>query len=603
LTERPNDAGDERYRPDRPEFTRRDWADASGVGGAVSSEPPAGAKQARRRRRFQAAALGLIGACCLAGVGMAWWVRPTAPPPESRNKEEPSGGLKLPGHLFRGWDKPDLVVVVSASQHGYLLPCGCSRPQKGGLERRYNFIQLLKDRGWPVVAVDLGDVPQKQGPASLPNVQGLIKYRYAMQAMKRMDYTAVGVGEYEASYPLDKALGEFALNDPKPRVLAANMTDREKNFPGEMESWKLAEVKSPLTVGVTALVGPLTAKKVADPAVKFQFGQATKPDLHDAASGSVEAVLKDMQQQKVDFPVLLYMGSPTKSKEEGFPAEAVACAQTYPQFPLLVALDDTDEPGGEPKIVTNKKTGTQSMIVAVGHKGKYVGVVGVWRTGKAAQPYAMKYELVEMSEDFTTPADQAANHPILKLMEDYTKELKRDNYLAKYGQSLHPSQAGVEGALPKYVGSDRCGDCHKSAYAVWKHTDHHDAYQTLVKAERPSNRQYDPECIVCHTVGFSFKGGFKDAESTPNLKDVGCESCHGPGSRHVNDPTNADWLKVMNPWQAPEKESAAEKKRRLGRIDHMCQQCHDPENDVNWTHGGFERNWPKVAHPTPPEEK
>ena len=44
--------------------------------------------------------------------------------------------------------------------------------------------QTLKKRGWPVVAYDLGDIPQKEGPAKLANVQGLIKYRYAMQAME-----------------------------------------------------------------------------------------------------------------------------------------------------------------------------------------------------------------------------------------------------------------------------------------------------------------------------------------------------------------------------------------------------------------------------------
>ncbi len=100
--------------------------------------------------------------------------------------------------------------MLTADQHGYLSPCGCSEPQKGGLERRYNFLQMLKERGWPVVAVDLGNVPQAEAPAGLPNKQGLIKYRYAMQAMKEMGYTAVGVGDHEASMPLLTALAEFA---------------------------------------------------------------------------------------------------------------------------------------------------------------------------------------------------------------------------------------------------------------------------------------------------------------------------------------------------------------------------------------------------------
>src|SRR4051794_33551040 len=88
-------------------------------------------------------------------------------------------GDTSPPARFQGWDRPDLVLVLTAQQHGYILPCGCSRPQVGGLERRYNFVRSLKGRGWPVVAVDLGDIAQRHGPQMLPNVQGLIKYKYS----------------------------------------------------------------------------------------------------------------------------------------------------------------------------------------------------------------------------------------------------------------------------------------------------------------------------------------------------------------------------------------------------------------------------------------
>ena len=89
---------------------------------------------------------------------------------------------------------------------------------------------MLKDRGWPVVAVDLGNVPQVEAPAGLPNMQGLIKYRYAMRAMKEMGYTAVGIGENEASMPLLDALAEYALNEPKPAVVSANLKDRSRKY-------------------------------------------------------------------------------------------------------------------------------------------------------------------------------------------------------------------------------------------------------------------------------------------------------------------------------------------------------------------------------------
>jgi len=116
---------------------------------------------------------------------------------------------------------------------------------------------MLKDRGWPVTAVDLGNVPQVEAPAGLPNVQGLIKYRYAMRAMKEMGYIAVGIGDHEASMPLFKALTEYPLNDPKPRVTSADLMDRDNTYPEMTKAWQQADpIKGvSVKVGVTAAMG------------------------------------------------------------------------------------------------------------------------------------------------------------------------------------------------------------------------------------------------------------------------------------------------------------------------------------------------------------
>jgi 2',3'-cyclic-nucleotide 2'-phosphodiesterase (5'-nucleotidase family) len=168
---------------------------------------------------------------------------------EATPKTEPKSNSAPPStqpsaQLFRDWSSPEVVLLLTGQQHGYVLPCGCSTPQYGGLERRYNFLQALKARGWPVVALDLGDIAQNQGPQKLPNVQGLQKYIYSMEALKRMDYAAVGIGEYEIALPLKEALDNYALNEPQPRVLCANLKNlRAKNnpFEGEVEAWKVVD--------------------------------------------------------------------------------------------------------------------------------------------------------------------------------------------------------------------------------------------------------------------------------------------------------------------------------------------------------------------------
>ncbi|HEY7155063.1 MAG TPA: multiheme c-type cytochrome [Gemmataceae bacterium] len=542
---------------------------------ATPSQPASGSDAAARRRglRFKLAALGLTLLSALAGLGLAYLLKP---------------GKDVPDQLFRDWGKPDFVLVLSAQQHGYMLPCGCSRPQVGGLERRYNFIQLLKARGWPVVAVDLGDVPQKSGPAKgLANVQGLLKYQYSMKALDRMGYLGVGVGEYEAAYSLAKIEGEWAANSDTPAVLVGNLKEPENTFPFLKTKTTQMVPGANLKVGVTSIVGPTTAEHIKDPAVKLEGSEST-----------LKKLVQKMRAENVDLPILLYHGLATPRKD-GI-KEAIRCAEKYPEFPVIVCLSEEDEPPANPETVNHPQSGTRNYIFRLGHKGKKVGVLGVYRNGQGNTAFRFNYKLVEMGEEYMTPKAQEENHPIIQMMEDYTRVLEKENYLARYGQSKHILQAlqpvaGLKNGgneTPTYVGSERCGDCHEKAYEVWKDSDHSHAYQTLVDARRPSLRQHDGECIVCHTVGFGYTSGFTNEQQTPKLKNVGCESCHGPGSLHVKNPHNKEWQQRMNqPWRAAKNEKA----KNLA-IDLFCISCHDTDNDVTWTHNTFPDKWKKIIH-------
>jgi hypothetical protein len=502
-----------------------------------------------------------------AGVLVTRWWLSGGPFADGGEKGAPPSGLRL----FQGWDRPQFVLLLSAQQHGYLLPCGCSSPQRGGLERRYNLIRSLKERGWPVVPLDLGDVAQQHGPQKLPNVQGLIKYRYSMEALKLMDYPAVGLGEYEAALPLKEAIDGWGLNEPRPRILAANLHDKDRNFPEEVGDFVVEPVKgTALKVGVVGVLGP----SLADLPVLANDSQAQ----FDPVRKVLPAVFQKMAQEKPDLRVLLYQGTAR---------EARACAGAFQEFQVILCLCDDDEGSSQ----AEKVGGT--MVVSVGHKGKNVGVVGVF-PGDREHP--LRYQQVLLGEEFKTPDSERDAHPIVKLMERYTRELKDGDYLHKYGQSSHALQVAVAGVTPSYVGSERCKKCHEFAYDKWKNSKHAHAYQTLVDVKHPGLRQYDGECIACHVTGFGSKTGFVDDGKTPKLKDVGCESCHGPASEHVKHPNDPQWHSLLNPWKAKENEAQEEKKQRTLLVDQACQKCHDSENDVHWT---FDKRWPDVAHPTP----
>lgn len=82
-----------------------------------------------------------------------------------------------------------------------------------------------------------------------------------------------------------------------------------------------------------------------------------------------------------------------------------------------------------------------------------------------------------------------------------------------------------------YVGRSRCTDCHASTndqYATQAHgQDFHVAHgQDLISG-------MGGRCAACHVTGFGELTGGKGDGSTPNLEGIGCESCHGPGSKHA----------------------------------------------------------------------
>jgi hypothetical protein len=92
----------------------------------------------------------------------------------------------------------------------------------------------------------------------------------------------------------------------------------------------------------------------------------------------------------------------------------------------------------------------------------------------------------------------------------------------------------------------------------------------------------DPKCIGCHTVGFATPSGYQRAFSGAKLTDVGCESCHGPGSLHVQEHKSAP------PGTAA---PVNFKFRPLAAGD--CQKCHYGEFSRPFDWDEF---WPKIQH-------
>jgi len=496
--------------------------------------------------------------------------------------------------LFHNWpqDKqPELAIVLSGQMYGHIQPCGCSRPQLGGLERRYNFIESLKTRGWPVVGFDLGDLPNKKGL----HKQSLMKYTLAMRALEKMNYSAVGIGQQEFGMPLIEALGSYTLQrgENPPFVLGGNLFNRAENFPSGgnkplVGSWEIVTGKHP-TIGVVGLIGPTLARTVQQNINPQQQFENNKTVITDALKQM------DAAPKKPEVLVLLYAGT----KEE-----AILALKAFPQFQVVLCQTAEEEPPAFPTYVDGPEGEPKRMIVNVGHKGRHVGVVGLFR---ADGKIDLKYHLVSLGEEFETPEEKIEANPVLKLFDQYSETLKEGNFLKQYPKSPHPVQ--VQNKEATYVGSNTCAACHPAEYQVWDKSKHAQAYKALqVIATKPKNRNYDGECIICHTVGFAYQGGYVDEKSTPNLKGVGCENCHGPGSLHMTNPLEKKFHTGLSPWKINPADHmpsiakieggealTAQEKLTLNRVDSECQKCHDPDNDPHFRIED-KKYWPQIVH-------
>ena len=118
------------------------------------------------------------------------------------------------------------------------------------------------------------------------------------------------------------------------------------------------------------------------------------------------------------------------------------------------------------------------------------------------------------------------------------------------------SPAGAAEKL--YVGSAVCAECHEKEYesfTTFSKKAH--SFGSLLGLKKGLTEAEFKSCFECHTTGYGKPGGFSSIEETPELSNLGCESCHGPGSLHRESEDPEDIIKKVS-------------------IEH-CTDCHNQE--------------------------
>jgi len=471
-------------------------------------------------------------------------------PKTKKNSGIPVDPVKENGPIFVGWPKPKLALVITGMEDGYLEPCGCAGldRMKGGMARRATLFQQLRQDGWPVVGLDVGGLVHGFGR------QAELKFQTAVESKRKMGYEAVAFGAEDLRLPAGELAAVAASVDGQPSLfVAANVGLLGK--PGEITPQSRLIETAGLKIGVTAILGKKLQKEIHNDEIEMYDP--------DAVLTKIVAELKP----KADYLVLLAHVATSESEE------AVELAKKFPVFNVVVSSGGWEEPPKTPQTIA----GTSTLLITVGHKGMDAIVLGLYDGAN----FSVRYQRVPLDSRFKASPDMKL------LMTAYQEQLKAIGFA---GLGLRPVPHPQSATNGKFIGSQKCESCHEASYDIWKKSGHAHAYKTIAKLDPPRN--FDPECVSCHVVGwnpnkfFPYESGYQSQEKTPHLINVGCEDCHGPGEKHEAAENSGSEALRKKLRQAMVITKADAKKQQ-------CLSCHDLDNSPEFN---FDLYWPFIEH-------
>lgn len=386
-----------------------------------------------------------------------------------------------------------LMVLYTGNTQAHLEPCGCFVGQSGGLPRRVTAISQIVARGFSPLTIDLGGVLPSEVPkmaqsafeeiaASTKPVSALDRLRAGttLTAMGVMGYQAMVPGRTEANFGVDFV--KEALGDQAYPLLAANLEASELRI--EPYLMRTVRGKKIALIGLSAL--------------ENLPGWNVEPPV-----SALDRVLSEIRDE-ADFVIVFSNLAPEMNRD---------IAAKYPYISAILS----HESGATEQI--------GDVLLAYSEaKGKTLGVLTLRVEGTGQGASAEQIALTEAVPD---------DPKVRSMLDDFYERVAADPLLQKHGNPLFFSEPLEGDAGNGYVGSEACRTCHPEASDQWAHSSHAAAFNTLLTV----GRQFYPECVSCHVTGFGYETGYRiNTPERNHLAEVGCETCHGPGKKHVNTP-------------------------------------------------------------------
>ncbi len=406
-----------------------------------------------------------------------------------------------------------LTLIYSGDFNGELEPCGCSEGGNyGGVLRRSTTLKALREEQPALVAISAGQLLANESR------RDQLKSEYILKAFSTFQYDAVAVRWRDLAY------GTAFIEGYNIPWLVGNWRYPDDNI---IPSRKITRD------GVTLRVFSWLSPKRSPFRQMDESQWLTLEDVRVVQQGLKEASLRG------ELTVLLTAWPLRKVKREFDLADVD-----------ILVVRAAHEVFSEPQRAGD------TLVLQPGSRGMRLGRVDLEFVDGKIEEY--QHQVIEMPESV---ADDERLRP---WYDEYNAKVK-----AAYLAEVEVKKRLASGERD-YLGADACATCHQTQFEAWQGMKHADAFATLENV----GKSFDPDCIVCHTVGFD-RGGFIDFTITPELMNVQCENCHGAGKAHVESRGG-----VATPHQSMPPPA-------------RCQQCHVGSHSPDFS---YDRYWPKVAH-------
>jgi hypothetical protein len=458
-------------------------------------------------------------------------------------------------------EEPSVRLYLLSSVAGALEPCGCTKDQLGGLDHLAAFLDAQRvdaPESLLLAAGPLWFIDPTLGKAHA--TQDRWKAEAIAEAMR-----ASGLRAWAPGYN-DWAGGSAFL---KERARSAGATLLAAGIAGNDAS-SLLEAGE-LKIGVVGLAEPRDGagsfpEGVSAPAADAVARLGREIDALAAQGAQLFVVLAAMQRgaalRLVDaLPQihLLLVGKPHAAGHTNTdqpPPEMIGSTlviETANHAQTVAVVDVHARSDGKGPLSLEDAGGVKkaAQVVDVSRRIRELEhrINGWEKGGDVAKKdlQARKAELAELRKqkkalEVEEPAPEGSffRYRVQEVREGLGKEEAVTAQILAYYKRVnaHNKSALAEMKPPEpaegqafYIGADACTDCHMEERAVLDGTAHAKAYQTLVEGFV----EYNLDCVGCHVTGYGKPGG-STVTHNEKLRGVQCETCHGPGSKHLASP-------------------------------------------------------------------